>query len=211
MGASTRQITFALLPIWLLLQPSNCFSEASIAFSQEPTGGWYTGTASNYPTKDAAAQAAAQSCRKAGTNCQVIVVFNGSCVALAVQVGNNGYSHRYDSQIARARSQALTACAAMGLECSLQASFCDSVKEVVKTLICTKPVFTEERRLLSTIDGSPDRTEYVVSALAYLYQRYCRDVEEAVYSDEQVPVGDNCTQYSGLFRGEKVYWGQCHE
>ncbi|MEY9748811.1 hypothetical protein ABIF65_008185 [Bradyrhizobium japonicum] len=211
MGAFIGQIAFALLTIWLLLQPSIGFSEASIAFSQEPNGGSYTGWANNYRTQIEASDAALHTCRRAGSNCVAITNFNNSCAALAVQVGSNGYAVRYASQIAQARSQALRACAAMGLQCSLQASFCDSVREVVKTLICTKPVFTEERRLLSTVDGSPDRTEYIASALAYLYQRYCRDTEEYVHSEEQVSVGDNCNQYSGLFRGEKVYWGQCHE
>lgn len=211
MGAGTNRIRFSLLPIWFLLQPSTCFSEASIAFSQEPTGGSYWGTAYNYPTQQAASDAASQNCRRAGSNCLVVAAFNQSCVALAVQVGGNGYAVRYSSQIAQAKKEALAGCVAMGLQCSLQASFCDSVKEIVKTLICTRPVFTEERRLLSTVDGSQERTDYVAAAIAYLYQRYCRDIQETVSSDEQVNVGDNCTQYAGMFRGEKVYWGQCHE
>jgi len=212
MGASVRRTTFALLPIWLLLLPSHCFSEGSIAFSQEPTGGWYAATAHDHPTQQAASDAALQSCRITGTNClEVAAGFSQTCVALAVQAGGNGYAVRYGSQITQARGQALKACAAMGLQCSIQASFCDSVREVVKTLICTQPVFTEERRLLSTVDGSQARTEYVAAAIAYLYQRYCRDIREAVSYDEQVYVGDTCTQYAGMFRGEKVYWGQCHE
>jgi hypothetical protein len=211
MGASLRQTIFALLPIWLLLQPSNCFSEASISLSQEPDGRTYTGWANNYSTQSEASDAALQSCGRAGTNCLPIANFNNSCVALAVQTGNNGYAVRYASQIAQARNEALRGCVAMGLQCSIRASFCDSVKEVVKTLICTQPVFTEERRLLATVDGSPARTEYVAAAIVYLRQRYCRDIEETVSSDEQVYAGDNCTQYAGTFRGEKVYWGQCHE
>lgn len=212
MGAFIRQTTFALLPVWLLLQPSNCFSEASIAFSQEPNGGWYTGTAYNHTTQQAASDAALESCRRTGTNCiEIAAGFSQTCVALAVQAGGNGYAVRYGAQIAQARSQAQKACAAMGLQCSIQASFCDSVREVAKTLICTKPVFTEERRLLSTVDGSQARTEYVAAAILYMYQRYCRDIVENVSSDAEVPVGDTCTQHSGLFRGEKVYWGQCHE
>lgn len=84
-------------------------------------------------------------------------------------------------------------------------------KEIVKTQICTQPVFTEERRLLGTVDGTPARTQYVAAAIMYMYQRYCRDIEEELLFNEQAHVGDNCTQYAGTFRGEKVYWGQCHE
>lgn len=211
MGACIRQTVFAAFLIALLLRPSNCFSEGSIAFSQEPDGGSYAGWANNYGTQREASDAALQSCGKAGTNCLPVANFNNSCVALAVQVGSNGYAIRYDPQITQASRQALWACAAMGLQCRLQASFCDAVKEVTKTLICTHPVFTEERNLLSTVDGSQERTEYVATAIVYLYRRYCRDTEEELLFDEQLPVGDNCTQYAGMFRGEKVYWGQCHE
>lgn len=84
-------------------------------------------------------------------------------------------------------------------------------RELVKTLICTHPVFTEERRLLATVDGSPGRTQYVGGAIGYLYRRYCRDIEEELQASDVERIGDNCIQYSGIFRGEKVYWGQCHE
>jgi hypothetical protein len=85
--------------------------------------------------------------------------------------------------------------------------------EVVKTSICTKPVFTEIRRLSVTIDGTPAKTKEVADAINYLNATYCREIETEgrLTSDQASNVGDNCWQYSGIFRGERVYWGQCSE
>lgn len=88
----------------------------------------------------------------------------------------------------------------------------DSTNTVVTaTLICTHPVFTEELRLVRTIDGTSERTSYVADAINYLRQKYCRTITEKLSYSEAVPLGDDCTQYSGPFRGETVYWGQCAE
>jgi hypothetical protein len=212
MRASIWQVGLAFMSAWLFAQPSNCLGEGSIAFSQESSGRSYVGGAYNHPTQQAASADALQRCRKAGTNCiEIAANFGGTCVALALQVGNNGYAVGYHAQIAQARNEALRTCSRMGTRCYIEASFCDTFKEVAKTLICTHPVFTEERRLLSTFDGTRARAESIGAAIAYLYQRYCRDIEEELVIDGRIHVGDNCTQYSGMFRGETVYWGSCSE
>jgi invasion protein IalB len=47
-------------------------------------------------------------------------------------------------------------------------------QENVNTVICIKPVFTEEHRLRATIDGTPQKTDQVAAAINYLHERYCR-------------------------------------
>lgn len=80
-----------------------------------------------------------------------------------------------------------------------------------ETTVCTHPVFTEEYRLAKTIDGTSERTAYVAQAINYLLQKYCRTVTETLTAAAATSLGDNCTQYSGQFRGETVYWGKCAE
>jgi hypothetical protein len=49
------------------------------------------------------------------------------------------------------------------------------------------------------------------AAINYWRRKYCRDTEDKLAADEETQVGDNCYQYSSLFRGERVYWGACLE
>jgi len=84
-------------------------------------------------------------------------------------------------------------------------------RENVNTVICIKPVFTEERRLRGTIDGNPQTTDQVAVKINYLHARYCRQIEGRLSPDQTQFVGDNCYQYSGVFRGERVFWGSCLE
>jgi hypothetical protein len=209
MGAGKYSLmTIIALALW----PTLVRAEAAIAFSQEPNGGWQLGTAYNYKTGMEAENAALNNCQKRGTKCTPVEHFNNSCVAFAVQIGNNGWATRYGSQD-QAQRDALKACARMGLRCQIQASFCDSIKEVVETLICTRPVFTEEYRLKQTILDNPNAVGESTAAISYLRQKYCRTIEEKPDQDQSEPVGENvnCQQFSGIYRGERVYWGECNE
>jgi hypothetical protein len=77
--------------------------------------------------------------------------------------------------------------------------------------ICLQPVFTEEMRLKTTVDGTPTQTEFVANAIIYLRQKYCGTTKENLTADKTEHVAENCYQNSGLFRGERVYWGECYE
>lgn len=208
MGAVNR---FIPLIVILASWPSFVRAEASIAFSQQPDGGWKAGWSYNNKTQIEADNLALQHCgEQGGTNCTNVGNFNSSCTALAVQVGNNGWAVRYGRQD-QARRDALKACIQMGLPCRVQASFCDAVKEVVETLICTHPVFTEEERLRLTLLNDPSAAQKVAAAITYLRDKYCRTIEEVPASDQDEQVHDNCSQHSGMYRGERVYWGECAE
>ncbi len=210
MGAGNRVI---ILIVVLVSWPSFAWAVASIAFSQEPNGGWQAGWSFNNKTELEADNTALQHCgERGGTNCAIVGNFNNSCTALAVQVGNNGWAVRY-GQLEQARRHALKACVAMGLPCKIAGSFCDSVKEIVETLICTHPVFAEERRLHERILNDPSSVGQVAAAIAYLRDKYCRTIQEKPQYDQSEPVDENvnCNQYSGMFRGERVYWGECFE
>jgi hypothetical protein len=195
-----------------IVLPTPCFAEAAYAFGQNPSNGsWAHGGAYNYSTAVEAENRALQSCAENGPNCSVVSTFNNQCFAVAVQDNGNGYSWKQFPTVAQAEREAINGCAAMGQSCTVRASFCDTVKEVVKTLICTQPVFAEEYKLRASIDGTPARTAYVTQAINYLRTKYCREIEGHLNSDQESHIGDNCFQSSGLFRGERVYWGQCSE
>lgn len=190
---------------------TKCLAEASIAFSQEPGGGWRFGTAYNYETVYEAEETALKHCSKSGTRCTSISQFNNACAALAVQRSNNGWSVSTNVNAAQAEKKALKRCQTMGLRCKIVTSFCDSVKEIVKTVICTRPVFREEHKLKIELMETPEASDRISAAIVYLRQKYCREIEGALSSDNEEHVGDNCFQYSTVFRGERVYWGRCWE
>lgn len=85
----------------------------------------------------------------------------------------------------------------------------------VSKLICIHPVFTTEYELMQAINGSSSRTQRIAAAINYLHLKYCREVTgpvaQAITADQDRQVGDACHQYSGVFRGERVYWGSCAE
>ena len=70
------------------------------------------------------------------------------------------------------------------------------------TLTCLRPVFTEERRLLHTLDGSQNRTQEVIQAIMDSRKKYCVFVQEQLTQDREISLEDKCKQYSGILRGE---------
>lgn len=79
------------------------------------------------------------------------------------------------------------------------------------TLICLRPVFLEEMKLRDRIDGNRATTIWVAQAINYLNAKYCRLVDEMPQRDDSIHAGENCFQYTGMFRGERVFWGGCRE
>src|SRR6516165_46020 len=79
-----------------------------------------------------------------------------------------------------------------------------------ETLICLRPVFIEEMRLRDQIDGNGETTISVAEAINFLNAKYCRVVAEILEHDDSVQVKENCFQYTGMFRGERDFWGTCH-
>jgi hypothetical protein len=75
------------------------------------------------------------------------------------------------------------------------------------TRICTQPVFGDELTLKSFINGSEKVTDFLADAIHYLRTKYCREVDVALTSDQSTHLGDNCYEYSGIFRGERVFGG----
>jgi hypothetical protein len=78
-------------------------------------------------------------------------------------------------------------------------------------LICLRPTFAEVVRLRQMLDGSGERTAAVAEALQYLRERLCRITRQPLEADSEIHVVDNCYQYSGVHRGERVHWGACLE
>ncbi|WLB09464.1 hypothetical protein QIH87_47310 [Bradyrhizobium elkanii] len=87
----------------------------------------------------------------------------------------------------------------------------ETINSDESTLICLRPVFIEEMRLRDRIDGNRATTIWVAQAINHLNAKYCRLVDEIPTHDDSVQVKDTCFQYTGMFRGERVFWGGCHE
>ncbi len=198
-----------------LASASSLHAEAAIYFSQNRNGGWSVGWAFNEASGIAAARKAEDTCiSNGGTNCLPIdQVFSNVCVALAIQVGSNGWAARYNPELSAARKQAVSGCYRMGRKCEVQLAFCDVVKE--RVVICTKPIFKEEHRLRETLDGTPSRTNQVAEVIEYLRGKYCRSIEAETFSSEisgetkAEAINEVCEQLSGQFRGETVHWSAC--
>jgi hypothetical protein len=80
------------------------------------------------------------------------------------------------------------------------------------TLICLHPVFTEERKLQAKIDGQPSSTEWIAAAINHLRGKYCRTIERKPVVDRKEALENgSCYQESGIYHGERVYWGGCYE
>ncbi len=80
-------------------------------------------------------------------------------------------------------------------------------REGQKTLICVRRVFGETQKLLGTVDESQERARFVAQAILYLEGKYCRETDVTMAEDSSEHIGDNCYEYSGMFRGERVFWG----
>jgi len=194
----------------LSADPDPVRAEAAVAFGQSPSG-WADGTGFNYQTQNEAQNAAMERCNERGQNCIIIASFQNQCFALAVQNGGNGYSWKTHDNQAQAEREAVRNCAAMGRRCAVRESFCDSVKEEIKTEVCMQPIFQEEMRLRVQVAEDPSKVEQNAAAVTYLKKKYCRTIIGAPTSDQSTHIGDNCFQYTGIFRNERVYWGECLE
>jgi hypothetical protein len=82
------------------------------------------------------------------------------------------------------------------------------LKHAPSTLICLHPVFTEEMKLRDQIDGNRSTTIRIAQNINYLNAKYCRLAERPEH-DGWLRVKDICFQYTGMFRGERVFWGAC--
>jgi hypothetical protein len=218
-NGALRPVTWCAIAVVCTFWPSLCAAGGAIYVSQEVNGAVVYGTAYNYPTMSGAANVAEKDCRARGLSCKLLATVAGGCLALAVQSGNNGFAGGLGSDLTGAQSQALVGCGRMGMPCKVESSFCDTVKEPdesFETLICIHPVFTEEKRLEYTIISSSTAEEaetaarLAAQAVAYLHSKYCRTIKGRLFPDQQTMIwGSNCLQDSAMFRGERVYWGDC--
>jgi hypothetical protein len=80
------------------------------------------GWANNYPTRQAATQAALASCAKEGPECSVVLWFRNSCGALVT--GPDGYGAAWEANQTAAVNKALKLCAARSRACAVTRSFC---------------------------------------------------------------------------------------
>jgi hypothetical protein len=200
-----------LIFAFALTVPHHAGAEGAYAYGQGHNGAWSGGSAYNYSTAQEAIDSATQRCEQRGIPCQLVTQVQSTCFAVAVQNGNNGWGWATRGDLSDARREALQSCQRNGLECSISEAFCDAVIEQQKALICVRPTFEQETKLRAMIDGSDARTREVADAILYIRDRFCRTTTDTMVSDTETHLSDNCYQYSGLFRGERVYWGQCLE
>jgi Domain of unknown function (DUF4189) len=68
-------------------------------------------------------------CNELGPNCEIRGDYRKTCVAVAVQDGNNGWWTGVNVNMDLARQQALLGCARMGPACTIRGEFCDTGNE----------------------------------------------------------------------------------
>lgn len=126
--------------------------------------------------------------------------------------GTQTVDHYYLRGFAEALSRAAQECSLNTPGPSVGGSL--SVVAGEAKLLCTQPVFKEELRLRGTLDGSRAQTEKVAAAINYLHEKYCRETTDWPEADLTQDVGNTggaCNIFSGMLRGERVYWGYCAE
>jgi serine/threonine-protein kinase len=117
---SQRQLR-TLLYLAALLPQLALGQELFGSFAYSEKGRKY-GWANNYPTREAAQQAALDSCRKSAPDCQVALWFRNACGALVTGPGGHGAAWA-ESETA-AVNRALKSCAAKSEGCALTRAFC---------------------------------------------------------------------------------------
>lgn len=206
-----RAMVYSLAVVWWVLATSSALqAEAAFFYAQGPDGGWSTGVAWDRATRSQAQEDAHVRCLENqpydGT-CELVTAFNNSCFAIAVS--SNAYGWAQGATLSIAKKRAKGQCENRGADCVIQDAFCDTLKEVARTLICVRPLFEIERELRDKINGSSVRTREVADAINYLHTEFCRVTEDELAEGNRQIISDNCYQVSGEYRGETVYWGEC--
>lgn len=211
-----------LLAIASTLFPTTTSAHGAFAQGTLPDRRRVFGLSYNKDNSGSARQDALARCRQSGaTNCSVLATFRNQCYAVAITNISNGVGADPGPDVRSARAAALAECTrySPGLACHVVLTVCDTIDAVVAerarraqtTAICIRPIFSQEMKLRSMIDGTANRTREIADAINYLRAEFCRTTGNKMTSDHSTHLGDNCYEYSGLLADERVYWGQCHE
>lgn len=120
---------FAVLAAVLVATTASMQAQAqnrygSIAFSQQPDGGYEWGITWNAESQQAARSRAVAGCRsEGGRNCSEIMWFRNTCAALAIG-GGNGWGTGAGATTAEAQREALEKCRARNRDCQVAVSRC---------------------------------------------------------------------------------------
>jgi serine/threonine-protein kinase len=117
-----RTVLVRGLVLMLALVPVTANAEelfGAFAYSvKEKKHGW----AVNFPTKEAAEQAALEHCQKNAETCQNILWFRNACGALVT--GPEGFAAEWAEDQTNAVNKALKACATRSASCAVTATYC---------------------------------------------------------------------------------------
>ena len=116
--------------LWMLLLGSAAANaEGAFAFAQWPNGGWSSGGSINRTNRAEAGALALQECNARGVTCELRATFRNTCFAFAIQIGGNGWATFESTDEEDAKRQAISRCRAMGRQCAIGGSGCDSIDE----------------------------------------------------------------------------------
>jgi hypothetical protein len=85
---------------------------------------------------------------------------------------------------------------------------CRTWENCAGTMICDRPLFRILQRLKQSHDGSAEKGQEITATLGYVHMTYCRTTDEEVTANDSTALGD-CTQFTGMHRGQRVYWEVC--
>jgi hypothetical protein len=78
--------------------------------------------------------------------------------------------------------------------------------------ICSQPLFAKEMEARGAIYGRD--YEKAIEGAKWLNEtkpKFCRRIKGRLHHDSDTHVSGNCFQYTGIYEGRRVYWGECGE
>jgi hypothetical protein len=121
-----RQYLLAMVVVASTWHPSKAAAAAAFAVGRNAQTSWGSGVVDR-PTASEAQQEALRRCSIRGpASCSVVTTFSRTCLAIAVQIGRNGYGWATRPTIGEARNTVLSQCLAHGVPCDVKVALCDS-------------------------------------------------------------------------------------
>jgi hypothetical protein len=78
-------------------------------------------------------------------------------------------------------------------------------------VVCLLPVPRAVRNLANLAQSRPEVADEANAEASYLLARYCRTLSDPTFAalGESEELDNNCTQMSGVLKGDQVYWVEC--
>lgn len=107
----------------------------------------------------------------------------------------------------------LVAVILIGLVPAQATAQCHIEEKGAQKTICIRPIFSDILATCDQLYTNPADVELVANQINRMFVRYCRRSVGDLIADKEDDLsrGYGCKQYSGIYRGERVYWGSCDQ